>query len=614
MNQTSTDSNSSMPELFQHFEQELLQSADPQVVLERYLVLYPDLAERIRELAEAVQMLQAAPFGPVPNDGATRGESASPSRLGPYRVVRSIGRGGMGEVYEAVEEPLGRRVAIKTIRQSQTISPSLLPRFDRERKTLAKLHHTNIVPIFATGCEDDLLYFAMPYLSGASLGQVIRTARSHESPGAGLSSSSFEELLKEAHSRSQSASEAPIVAGPTEPRPEPPTGPSSAIPAQGPSAHLMSKAYVRTAVQTMAVVAEGLHHAHEAGVIHRDLKPSNIMVELDGHAWVLDFGLAAHKTTTGGGVAAPLSLPIAVPASESDASLTDGPLGTLPYMAPEQHQDAKQADARSDVWGLGVTLYELLTLQRAFPRGESVLTTEPVLPRHLNPGLDRDVEAVVLKALRKDPARRYPTALALADDLNRWLRREPVSARPAAAPRRFWLWARRNKGWAAALLGLLLTLVSGAVIAIIAARLSRTEAAAANDRAVAASAETRNLKRENLIQQIERLRLSAAPGRLVGPGICPCSRGRRDSHRRRAPARGRWVPGRVRCPHRPGVQGLWRRLALFRPPGTPAPDRVGHRRETPRPGQAAPCPALGLLDPDNDDFFGGFAGSRCFPR
>ncbi len=268
MTQTSADSSSSVPELFQHFEQELLQAADPHVVLERYLSLHPELAETLRELAEAVQMLQAAPFGQAPKDGAIRGESARPTRLGPYRVVRSIGRGGMGEVYEAVEEPLGRRVAVKTIRRSQTTSPGLLLRFDRERRTLAKLHHTNIVPIFATGYEEDLLYFAMPYLSGASLGQVIKTARSHKSPGAGLSSSSFEELLKEAHSRSQSVSEAPIVAGPTEPRvvtlgnappaaAESPAGPSPTIPAQGPSAHLLSKAYVRTAVQVMAVVGRG---------------------------------------------------------------------------------------------------------------------------------------------------------------------------------------------------------------------------------------------------------------------------------------------------------------------------------------------------------------------
>src|SRR5271165_6340450 len=192
MTQTSTDSNSSVPELLQQFEQELLEAADPRVVLDRYLSLHPELAEKLRELAEAVEMLQATPFRHPPVVGVTRSGVTDPARFGPYRVVRSIGRGGMGEVYEAVEEPLGRRVAVKTIRRSQTTSPGLLLRFDRERRTLAKLHHTNIVPIFATGCEEDLLYFAMPYLSGASLGQVIKTARAHDSPGVGLSSSSFE--------------------------------------------------------------------------------------------------------------------------------------------------------------------------------------------------------------------------------------------------------------------------------------------------------------------------------------------------------------------------------------------------------------------------------------
>ena len=431
MNQTPTDSNSSVPELLQQFEQELLRAADPLVVLERYLSLHPEQAEKLRELAEAVQMLQAVSFPHGKEGNENHRATPIPSRFGPYRVVRSIGRGGMGEVFEAVEEPLGRRVAVKTIRRSQPTCTNLLQRFDRERRTLAKLHHTNIVPIFATGSEGDLLYFAMPYLSGASLGQVIKTARSQQSAGSSLSSSSFEDLLQVAHSRSKSVSEAPIVAGPTEPRavitgnarpaaPESSAGPSPAIPAEAPNTRLLSKSYVRTVVQTTAVLAEGVHHAHEAGVIHRDLKPTNIMVEMNGHAWVLDFGLAGLKTATGEAVA-PVSLPIGVPAPESDASLTDGPLGTLPYMAPEQHRDAKQADARSDVWGLGATLYELLTLQRAFPTGESVLKSKPIPPRQLNKGLDRELEAVVLKALREDHSHRYPTARAMAEDLNHWL-------------------------------------------------------------------------------------------------------------------------------------------------------------------------------------------------
>jgi serine/threonine protein kinase len=197
------NSESSLPELLQRFEQELLEAHDRQVVLEKYESLHPEMVETLRELAEAVQMLQETPFRAAAKQTSS-GESNKPKRFGPYRVVRAIGRGGMGEVYEAVEEPLARRVAVKTIRRSQSTSAISLLRFDRERRTLARLHHTNIVPIFATGCEGELLYFAMPYLSGASLGQVIKTAVSRGSSDSTLSSSSFEQLLKEAHSRSQS--------------------------------------------------------------------------------------------------------------------------------------------------------------------------------------------------------------------------------------------------------------------------------------------------------------------------------------------------------------------------------------------------------------------------
>src|SRR5262249_3469550 len=183
---------SSVPELPRGFEQELLQASEPAAVLERYEALYPELAETFRELAEAIEMLHTAPFHHAAEAEAAQSEATSPTRFGPYRVVRAIARGGMGEVFEAVEEPLGRRVAVKTVRRSQMTTASLLIRFDRERRTLARLHHTNIVPIYATGQGGDLLYFAMPYVSGASLGQVIKTARSHVSSVSGLSSSTFE--------------------------------------------------------------------------------------------------------------------------------------------------------------------------------------------------------------------------------------------------------------------------------------------------------------------------------------------------------------------------------------------------------------------------------------
>ncbi len=513
MTTTSSNSHSSAAELLERFEQELLAAADPQIVLERFESLHPEMAGTFRELAEAVQMLQETPFRPEGEATSARGESTSPARFGPYRVIRAIGRGGMGEVYEAVEEPLARRVAVKTIRRSQSTGATSLLRFDRERRTLARLHHTNIVPIFATGCEGDLLYFAMPYLSGASLGQVIKTALLLGSSSSTLSSSSFEQLLQEAHSRSQSASEK--TAPPVAPAPKPavpggaqaadagsPGRAASSVPSAGDAGiPLLSKTYNRTAVAVMTAVAEGVHHAHEAGVIHRDLKPSNIMVETGGHSWVLDFGLATLKKATPEGVAA--SVTFAIPA-EPDASLTAGPIGTPPYMAPEQHQDGTQADARTDVWGLGVTLYELLTLQRAFATGRSVLEDEPKSPRQLNPHLDRDLEAVVRKALRKDPAHRYATAGAMADDLNRWLRHEPVTARPVHLVRRATLWARRNRGWAAAILITAFSLIGVGVGGL---EVGRLRAARAETREAAQRREAEAQRREVHIQTAERIRL-----------------------------------------------------------------------------------------------------------
>jgi serine/threonine protein kinase len=178
----SADSDNSLPEPLVRFERELMDTADAGALLERYQKDYPEFAETLGKLAEVAAMLEAGNLRHAGPARAAPHGSRHPGRFGPYRVTRPIGRGGMGEVYEAVEEPLGRRVAIKTLRRHAT-SPSLLARFDRERRTLARLHHTNIVPIYATGSEGDLLYFAMPYLSGASLGQVLKTARSHQRSG-----------------------------------------------------------------------------------------------------------------------------------------------------------------------------------------------------------------------------------------------------------------------------------------------------------------------------------------------------------------------------------------------------------------------------------------------
>src|SRR5207248_2448201 len=215
-------------------------------------------------------------------------------------------------------------------------------------------------------------------------------------------------------------------------------------PHRGPDAQFfLSPTYFRSVAVVMVQAAEAVQHAHDAGVCHRDIKPSNLMVDRDGHCWIIDFGLAGHLTPT--------------PAADTEpdaTALTHGAMGTPQYMAPEQYE--QKPEYRSDVWGLGATLYELLTLRRAFdgPTRESitarVLSADPRPVRELVPTVPRDLAAICRKALRKDPADRYQTAADFAADLRRWLNHEPVTVRRAwgtLRPLRLWAW--RNKPRAA---------------------------------------------------------------------------------------------------------------------------------------------------------------------
>jgi hypothetical protein len=224
----------------------------------------------------------------------------------------------------------------------------------------------------------------------------------------------------------------------------------------------------------MIDAAEALQHAHDLHVLHRDMKPSNLMIDTSGQCWIIDFGLAAH-------------VGFADQAHHSKLPLDGGletitghdVLGTPAYMAPEQW-DGGKVDARTDVWGLGATFYELLTLHRPFPEMErsdlepAIRRNPPIPPRRIVANVPKDLDAICLHALQKDPEHRYPTALAFADDLRRWLNREPPSVR-RGVPRRIRLWSARNKGWAAAIV-----LALAAVGGFIAAAVIRQDAAAAH--------------------------------------------------------------------------------------------------------------------------------------
>lgn len=336
--------------------------------------------------------------------------------LGDFRIIREIGRGGMGIVYEAEQESLGRRVALKVISDPSLASPNVLRRFQREAQAAARLHHTNIVPVFGVGQQDGKHYYVMQYIEGRGLDKV----------------------LSNLSARRDRPSESP--AGSDKPQ-HGLTGPYAA-PASG-------NGYWREVARIGVQAADALDYAHRHDTLHRDVKPGNLLLDAQGVVWIADFGLAKL-------------------AGRTDLTGPHRVVGTVRYMAPEMFEG--QSDARSDVYGLGLTLYELLTLQPAFDETAEhrllvqVTEEEPPRPRTCNPKIPRDLEMIVLKAIARDPARRYQAADQLADDLRLFLEDRPVAARRTTAAERLWRWSRRNPSLAALSSATFLLLIAVAVL------------------------------------------------------------------------------------------------------------------------------------------------------
>jgi len=467
------------------FLKELEGAGDAREVLLRYCKVHPRKAGESRALAGARQVLVMSE--PVSEDGAKPND-----RLGDFRIVREIGRGGMGAIYEAVQERFQRRVAVKTIRSNRRhVSSDARERFLREQAVLARLHHTHIVPIHAGGQDGDLEYFAMHYIEGAALHHVVRSARHHGTIKPSEETPSLAELAEGASCSSPlpAAGDASDETTPVE------TG-SDGRPACDQSKLTLSAKYIRSVAKVMADAGDALHHAHQAGVIHRDVKPSNIMVDKHEHCWVLDFGLAAYQAARNGEAHS------IEPLGSIDGAAS-GVMGTPRYMAPEQFKE--RADERTDIWGLGITLFELLTLRPAFASRAEIESSAPLSPGRFAAKLPRDLEAICQKALRKDPRQRYSTAREFANDLRRWLAQEPVRARRTRTLRRVGLWAKRNKGWAAAIGVGLVALVMTALGGVLVGKIRADEA---EKRAVVEQRETQTQKREALIQQMQRVRLT----------------------------------------------------------------------------------------------------------
>jgi eukaryotic-like serine/threonine-protein kinase len=409
--------------------------------LDEYVARCPDRAEEIRALFPAIAAMERWKPRPSPPPRRLGGGSIR-ERIGEYRLIREIGRGGMGIVYEAEQASLGRKVAIKILPALGWADNRPMERFLREARTTASLQHPNIVPVFAVGHEEELHYYVMPLIRGAGLDKVVLEFRERKIASIDGADAFDDDVLGVARTiLDRSAAETSIVpVGPStrsgleaRPGPTPIGSPQGSLPRSDQGQKGSGRRHWQGIAAIGRQVAEALQHAHEAGILHRDIKPANLILDTEGVVWVADFGLAKAM-------------------SHDDLSRTGDLVGTLRYMAPERFKG--QCDARSDVYSLGLTLYELMTLRPAFDvpdRAElirKIAEAAPARPRELDPSIPLDLETVVLKALDPDPGRRYASAGELAEDLSRFVDGRPVMARRAAPPERLVRWIGRNRALA----------------------------------------------------------------------------------------------------------------------------------------------------------------------
>ncbi len=365
-------------------------------------------AKRLDSAADALlielrHLPDCEPGTETDGSGVTPGLDTVNESWGDFRIVRELGRGGMGVVYEAYQGSLKRHVALKVLPVRGDRG-----RFRREAKAAGRLHHTNIVPVFGVGEHQGRAYYVMQYIAGRSLVRVSKVR-------AGTVPSRFDD-----------------------------------------------REVARLGVQ----VAEALAYAHAQGVIHRDIKPSNLLLDERGTVRITDFGLAYDASDT------------------HSLTSTGDFLGTLRYVAPERFSE--RGDERADIYGLGVTLYELVCGRPAYAEADrsvlvhQILHQDPPGPRQLQPTIARDLETIVVKAMERDPDQRYATAEAIAEDLRRFLEDRTIRARRVGAWERAWRWSRRNKVVAGLLAALVSVFLAGFAGVTVQWRRANTEAIRAN--------------------------------------------------------------------------------------------------------------------------------------
>jgi serine/threonine protein kinase/WD40 repeat protein len=509
---------------------------------------YPGLAGRIREILPALVEIELAGRASVALPGKRGADSVfeelfsaeqkrsgpasscalpDPDRLGDYKIVRRLGSGGMGIVYEAEHEALSSRVALKVIHPKYRMRPDYLRWFLREARAAARLHHSNIVTVFDYGEHDGVCFYAMRLIAGHSLDKVIedmkllqrdvaaaRAARQGKDRAASqirtslfdptpvhegaagfavrsvsvcLLQGQFETPLPDSTSSLVSSlgagfeETAPAPGGATE-APEAvaeslartglesngqelPSAPSLSLISSSSSSLKSSWRYQLEIARIGAQVADGLDYAHKREVIHRDIKPHNLMLDALGNAWITDFGVAKLK-------------------QGEDRPSPETFAGTLRYMAPERLQG--KSDGRDDIYALGASLYELLALRPVFEAThaheliEKIQCDLPAPLGEINRQIHPDLAAIIARTLAKNPNDRYSTAGKLRDDLRRFIEGRPVEARPIHLYSRFWKWCNREPWLAGASLAAAAMLVALAIVSSLSADTWRRSAE--NDR------------------------------------------------------------------------------------------------------------------------------------
>lgn len=510
--------------------------------IQEYCDRHPQIADDLREMLPAMAEIEQ-----VKDEVQAQPEAELPKlrQVGEYSILREVGRGGMGVVYEAEQVTLGRRVALKVLAGGK--SGHGLERFKREARAAARLHHTNIVPVFGVGDQEGTPYYVMQFIQGLGLDEVLdEVKRLQAMSGAPVPPSALsakpprKDISAAAVARS-------LVSGNFEPPPEafattlthtpvghvsnssgqvgnlshdgaPSSNSSISLPGQTNTSG-RKPTYWQSVAQIGLQVADALEYAHKQGVLHRDIKPSNLLLDLHGVVWVTDFGLAKAD-------------------DQEDLTNTGDMLGTLRYMPPEAFEGKN--DARSDVYSLGLSIYELLALRPAYDERKreqlikQVTSTDPPRLSSINSSIPRDLQTIVHKATEKDPSHRYKSAGELAADLRRFLNDQPIMARRISPIERFSRWCRRNPTVAGLTAAVFVLMAAVAIVAsFLALRIERKadearfEANRANDAADDAwAARDREARERERFQElageqfVHRGAVLLAEGDVAGAALC----------------------------------------------------------------------------------------------